>query len=393
MNPNVVLKGSLAFLGLAELLQQLGGGGSTGVLKISSSWSDVPGYIYLKNGNPVDAEHGKVTGLDALNSFFGWREAGFEFIEEDVNRETVIKQSRMELILDGLRMVDDGLIPILGGGDTEASAPSGGPDQLPALSGPVVDYVYVVDEEVFQDGVEIVAQNRYGNWFWVILEGMVEVVRILPEGRAPILRLTEGAFIGSIVSFLRDGNVRSASIYAKGPVQLGVVDSELIAREYSNLSEPFQKILISLDRRMKQLTDVCAGLVLEQPPPVVDKTGGKRFIDKELNEKKVWFIDRGQAFVYTDISDQPLHLMTLGPGDLIGRIGFLNACHEPYSARVCVSEDIELQPVDTRQVQQEYEALSSTMKNMIQNLINSISVTTARISDLVRHTGRFTDID
>ncbi|MBA2880712.1 CRP-like cAMP-binding protein [Desulfosalsimonas propionicica] len=393
MESNVVLKGSLAFLGLAELLQQLGGGGSTGILKISSSWSGVPGYIYLKNGNPVDAEYGKITGLEALNGFFGWRKAHFEFMEEDVNRDPVIKKSRMELILDGLRLVDEGVIPIMGENDSDSHKSRSGPDQLPVLNGPVVDYVYVVDEEIFQDGDEIVIQNRFGNWFWVILEGTVEVVRITENGKAPILRMTEGAFIGSIVSFLRDGNVRSASIYAVGRVQLGVVDSELIAREYSSLSEMFQNILISMDKRMKQLTDVCTALVLKHSPPLSGKPGGKRFIDKKQNEHKIFFITRGQAFVYVKMKKKYIHLLTLGVGDLIGRIPFLNAAHEPYSAHVYVSDDIAVQPIEASVVEQEYEALSSTLKNMIQNMTNSISVTTGRIFDLIRSAGQSDDAD
>jgi CRP-like cAMP-binding protein len=391
MNPKVVLKGSLAFLGLAELLQQLGGGGSTGVLKITSDQSDMPGYIYLKDGNPVDAEYGKVTGIDALNGFFGWREAVFEFMEDDVSRETVIKKGRMELILDGLRMVDEGLIPILGNepGDGKNSDSDG--KRLPLLKGPVVDYVYVVDEEVFENGDEIVAQNRYGTWFWVILEGMVEVVRIFPQGPAPILRLGEGAFIGSIVSFLREGNTRSASIYAVGRVQLGVVDSELIAREYSVLSDMFRNILISLDKRMKQLTDVCAAMVLDQQEPLVDQPRGNLFISRESNEKKVFFIKRGQAFVYKNIKDKYLHLLTLEKGDLIGRIAFLNSAHEPYSAQVYLSEDTEVYPVDLDNLHQEYQELSGTFKNMIRNLTNSISVTTGRIQDIITHSGKCED--
>jgi CRP-like cAMP-binding protein len=282
-------------------------------------------------------------------------------------------------------MVDEGLIPILGNepGDGKNSDSDG--KRLPLLKGPVVDYVYVVDEEVFENGDEIVAQNRYGTWFWVILEGMVEVVRIFPQGPAPILRLGEGAFIGSIVSFLREGNTRSASIYAVGRVQLGVVDSELIAREYSVLSDMFRNILISLDKRMKQLTDVCAAMVLDQQEPLVDQPRGNLFISRESNEKKVFFIKRGQAFVYKNIKDKYLHLLTLEKGDLIGRIAFLNSAHEPYSAQVYLSEDTEVYPVDLDNLHQEYQELSGTFKNMIRNLTNSISVTTGRIQDIITH--------
>jgi CRP-like cAMP-binding protein len=136
-------------------------------------------------------------------------------------------------------------------------------NELPVIRGPVIDYVYVVDEEEFPDGTDVVAQDKFGNWFWVILAGKMEVIRIFPEGGAPIVRLADGAYIGSIVSFLREGNVRSATVKALGNVQLGVLDSELISREYAAMTDELQSILISVDKRLRQVTDVCAKAVLK----------------------------------------------------------------------------------------------------------------------------------
>ena len=384
MNAKAVLKGNLEFVGLAELLQQLGGNANSGVLKLVSDYADKPGYIYLKNGDPVDAEYGTVTGIDAFNGFFGWEQAEFEFVEEQVARDRVIKKSRMELILDGLRMVDEGSTPKVGPGQTGKRKGRHGGSKLPVLKGPVVDYVYVVDEEIFDDGQEVVAQNRFGNWFWVILDGIVEVVRVLPEGRAPILRLSEGAYIGSIVSFLRDGNVRSASIYAIGQVQLGVLDSDLVAREYSTLSDLFQTILVSIDSRLRSVTTVCAQLVMD-PGSAAGKTPeGTFYIGPEKNENLVQLIKKGSADVYIHTRIGRVHLVTLGSGDLLGRVAFLNTAHEPYSAEVYISRDFAAEDIDPEQIEHEYEALSAVFKNMIQNMTDSISVTTGRISDLIQ---------
>ncbi|MFW5936427.1 MAG: DUF4388 domain-containing protein, partial [Desulfosalsimonas sp.] len=383
MNAKTVLKGNLEFVGLAELLQQLGGNANSGVLKLVSDYADKPGYIYLKNGDPVDAEYGTVTGIDAFNSFFGWEQAEFEFVEEQVARDRVIKKSRMELILDGLRMVDEGSTPKVGPGQTGKRKGRHGGSELPTLKGPVVDYVYVVDEEIFDDGQEVVAQNRFGNWFWVILDGTVEVVRILPEGRAPILRLSEGAYIGSIVSFLRDGNVRSASIYAIGQVQLGVLDSDHVAREYSTLSDLFQTILVSVDSRLRSVTTVCAQLVLDRGSVAGKTPEGTFYIGPEKNENLVQVIEKGAADVYINTKIGRVHLMTLGPGDILGRVPFLNTAHEPHSAEVYISRDFAAQDIDPEQIEHEYESLSGIFKNMIQNMTDSISVTTGRISDLI----------
>ena len=111
---------------------------------------------------------------------------------------------------------------------------------MPVIKGPFVDYIYIVDEEEFADGREIVIQEKYGNWFWVILQGTVEVIRLLPEGSARIVRLTEGSFIGTIGSLIEKGKIRSATVLAVGRVQLGVLDFERIFREFTNISQKFK---------------------------------------------------------------------------------------------------------------------------------------------------------
>ena len=113
-SPNAALKGSLSFLDLGELLQLLGGSGSSGILKLKSTHTEDPGYIYLVDGNPIDAEYQHGKGQEILNTFFGWVDAEFEFFDEKILRRKTIKKNRMELILDGLRMLDDGLIERLG---------------------------------------------------------------------------------------------------------------------------------------------------------------------------------------------------------------------------------------------------------------------------------------
>jgi len=50
--------------------------------------------------------------------------------------------------------------------------------------------------------------------------------------------------------------------------------------------------------------------------------------------------------------------------------------HEPYSAAVFSSDDLKLAAVDTEKLQSEHERLSSTLKNIIEHLATSISVTT-----------------
>jgi len=387
MTSNIVLKGSLAFIELGELLQQLGGNGSTGILKITNEQVEEPGFIYMKAGNPINARLGSTQGMDALNQFFGWTGADFEFIQEAVTCEAVIKKSRMEIILDGLRMFDDGLIPEVGPGKSAAD-PTGRKEKdrsdLPVIKGPIVDYVYVVDEEEFAAGTDVVGQDRFGNWFWVILSGTMEVVRIIPEGHAPIVRLAEGAYIGSIVSFLREGNVRSATVKAIDRVQLGVLDSQLISREYSAMSDDLQSLLISVDKRLRQVTDVCAKAVLKLNVMTEAHKDLDLLISQEKRESECLRVTAGEAYVIRNTPAGDIHLCTLGPGDFAGAIPFLRTSHEPYSADVYASADFKAELFDLEDVRYEYDKVSPTFKNMIDYLSTSISITTGRILDVTK---------
>ena len=221
---NAALSGDLTFISLGDILQLLGSNGSTGILRIMSKYAPEPGLIYCMDGNPVDASNGSLRGLDALFSLFGWVEGNFEFTQEKVQKENVIKKSRMELILDGLSMLDDGVIEKLGpiSFEKKVSDSSGVKTTIPLIKGPLVDYMYVVDEEEFSDGSIIAEEGKHGSWVWVILEGVVEIVKETSQGPLKLHRLGAGAFIGSVASFLMGDNVRGASVVAVGNVQLGV---------------------------------------------------------------------------------------------------------------------------------------------------------------------------
>ena len=162
MNDGVALSGSLSFLNLGDLLQLFGSNGSTGMLRIYSSHSPEPGVIYLKKGNPVNAFAGSETGTDALFALFGWIEGEFQFTAQEITEEKVITKGRMELILDGLRKLDDGEIETMGSvspdsDDTDLFASNEGG---PLIKGPLVDYMYIVDEEEYADEQEIVREKK-----------------------------------------------------------------------------------------------------------------------------------------------------------------------------------------------------------------------------------------
>jgi len=367
-------------LNLGELL------GSTGIVRLSSIYAKVPGYIYLIEGNPVHAEYGDMKGMEAFNAFFGWIDAQFEFSSEPVTCDKTIRKSRMELILDGLRMLDDGIIERLGRAAVppQSNMVTQDASDLPVIKGPLIDYIYVVDEEEFESGKEIVIQEKYGSWLWVILQGTVEVVRIIPEGYAPINRLTDGAFIGGVGSLFLKGNIRSATVRAVNRVQLGVLDFERIFREYTAVSDTFKDVLISLDSRLKQVTTHCAEAMLIKADGKVDIRDLTPFAAPDTPDDRAHQIRAGRATVVRKDNKHYVKLCTLGPGDIIGDIPFLGTSHEPHSASVYVSKDFEADSINLTDIKEEYDDGSETFKNLIQHTSTCLSVTTSRLMGVLR---------
>jgi CRP-like cAMP-binding protein len=384
MNNNVSLSGSLDFLNLGELLNLLGTNGSSGVLHVKSNYSLETGLVYLDRGNPVNAVNGSITGLDAIFSLFGWTDGQFEFVKENVSCEKAITKSRMEIILDGLRLLDEGKIKKLGPDTAPAKAATGTAGvsgKLPLIKGPLVDYSYVVDEEGFYDGDEIVQEGNHGDWIWVILEGTAEIIKEADNGPIEILRVGDGAFLGSVAALFAGGRVRSATVKAVGNVQLGMLDSQLLANELANVSADFKNLLTSIDSRLKQVIDMAVAIKNNNNHFDNLIKGKKQVIKQGQNEERLFTIKAGEAIIARQVGSTYVPLVRLKKGDFFGKIPFLDMGHEPYSAAVFSSDNLKLAAVDSGKLKSEHEGLSSTLKNIIEHLATSVSVTTVVTCD------------
>jgi len=378
MNNSVSLSGSLDFLNLGELLNLLGTNGSSGVLRIKSGHASEPGMVYLDKGNPINAVNGSLTGLDAVFSLFGWTDGQFEFVQEPVSCEKAITKSRMEIILDGLRLLDEGKIEKRGPTkpDKRASGSKTMSGKLPLIKGPLVDYSYVVDEEGFYDGDEIVQEGNHGDWIWVILEGTAEIIKKAKTGPVELLRIGDGAFLGSVAALISGGRVRSATVRAVGNVQLGMLDSQLLVNELANVSAEFKGLLTSIDLRLKQVIEMAVA-IKNNNNHIDDLIKGKKQLMKQgQNEDRLFAIKGGEAIIARQTETGYIPLARLKKGDFFGRVPFLDMGHEPYSAAVFSSQDLRLAAVDSDKLKSEHEGLSSTLKNIIEHLATSVSVTT-----------------
>ena len=383
MNSGAELSGNLEFLSLADLLQLLGGNGSTGILRLKSEYTPDIGVIYVSDGNPVDALLGNQKGPDALYALFGWLNGQFEFKQENVTRDKAITQSRMEIILDGLRMLDDGEIdklgPSAGGGAADAAAGIS-KDGIPVIKGPLVDYMYVVDEEIYEGEQDLVVEGKHGDWIWVILEGSVDVYRNTPKGQVKVISLGDGAFIGSAESFLMKGTVRSATVRSAGTVQLGILDSQRLAIEFTRLSHDMRDLVISLDRRLKQVTDNLVAIRMQKSNIREYIRGRAPVLKQGQGEERLFMITRGDACVVRRSGQGDIPLAMLKKGDIFGNFTFLNLGHEPGNAWVYGSDDLKVTRLDVDALQADFHKQSQTFKNIVESCSTCIAATTQIVS-------------
>lgn len=383
MSTKTVLSGKLAFLGLPDVFQILGSAKATGLLRITSQFNPDAARIYFMEGNPVNGSNGSLRGLKAVYSLFGWTEGIFEFCEEKVPVDRVIKKSRMEIILDALKMLDDGVIKKVGPPSLLEEAQSEenglGRDKasfLPVIKGPLPDYLYVIEEEEYRNGEQIVREGGYGKWIWVVLEGEVKITRDTDMGPLTIAMVGEGSFIGTFSSFLFKQNPRTATATTMGEVKLGLLDNERLASEYENLSPEIRKVLISLDRRLKKATDRVVELSVDRDSLKGLTKGKKVFMKMGSVREVLYMINQGEAFVVGKSPKGPLPLLRLETDDFFGSIPFLDHTHEPHSASVLVSEDIKITEFDTASLQREYEEVPGILRNLANHICINIAMTT-----------------
>lgn len=382
MTNDAVLSGNLKFINLGDLLQLLSTDNRTGELRILNPSFNKPGIIYISEGNPVDATAGGLTGKKAIYSLFGWFNSTFEFYSLEVSCTDTIKQRMMAIVLDALRELDEGLIEKFDAPDVAAPAKKkkqAGEKDFAVIKGPSIEYGTIVDEDEFQEGYKIVTQGRHGNWLWVVLEGVVDIIRETgADGKGHrILSSGVGSFIGGLSTLLHQENNRSATVVAKEMVQLGVVDAQQLMSELNLFQPEFRKILVSLDNRLRNITARVAEI-----KDGADKFSGlpknvKPMIKQGDEVQKVFTILQGQAHIARTTDKGLLYLMSLGKGDFIGELPFFNIDHEPSSANIFASADLKLGIVDVEALAKDYEKLSVTMRNIIDYTTVCISATTS----------------
>ena len=379
----IMFSGNIFFFGLGDLLQLIGSHGSSGVLKIFSRYTTSTGEIYFSEGNPIDAVCGSKKGLEALYALFGWTHGEFHFEVKPIFNARSIHESRMQIILNGLKMVDDGHVEKLGPITIDESASEdtmvmGIPQAL--IKGPLIDYIYVVDEETFPPGGEIIVEGRHGNWIWGVLEGTVQIAKESDRGRVNILRVGRGSFVGSITSFLLGGSIRSATAVAKDKVLLGVLDSHRLAMEFGSIPTELKSVFISLDRRLKEITQLAVDYYINADPIIPLKQGAMALME-DINQEKSYTIKQGRAWIVRKVHGSEILIGNLFPGDFIGKVPFIDIDPEPLTTFIYGSPNLVLEENNSDLLIQKFGKLSLMFKNIIDNTAAYVTATTTMVCE------------
>ena len=105
----MALTGHLSDLSLSELIEFFCNQRKTGQLKVR--YPQGHGHFYLQTGSVVDARIGVLRGIDAVYYALTLPNAKFEFGSESEPTERTINQPWTQVVLEGLRRLDEGIVP------------------------------------------------------------------------------------------------------------------------------------------------------------------------------------------------------------------------------------------------------------------------------------------
>src|SRR5213080_3142726 len=103
------LTGHLSDLSLSELIEFFCNQRKTGCLNVL--YPQGHGSFYLQSGSVVDAKIGVLRGIDAVYYALTLPNAAFEFKGSSETPERTINQPWTQVVLEGLRRLDEGIIP------------------------------------------------------------------------------------------------------------------------------------------------------------------------------------------------------------------------------------------------------------------------------------------
>ena len=125
---------------------------------------------------------------------------------------------------------------------------------------------YLASEFTCQDGSVIIEEGSKGDWLYVLLEGYAKVKKRTPKGMVIIDTLKPGDIFGEIAFLEGETASRSATVAAaEGPVRVGILDKESLAKQYNEMSPMLRALTRSLATKLRETTSkICSTLVAQE---------------------------------------------------------------------------------------------------------------------------------
>lgn len=110
------LSGTLANMGVVDLIQLMESGNRSGIIHLSTDRRRSGGFVsdaqnrgtlFFRDGQVVDARFAQLVGLEAVYRMLLWEDGVFELEFKAVTRDDVIQSSTQTILLEGMRRVDE----------------------------------------------------------------------------------------------------------------------------------------------------------------------------------------------------------------------------------------------------------------------------------------------
>ncbi len=100
------LKGSLASINLADIMQLVSNSRQSGRFELTKDESN-SGHIIIQKGEIIHSEVGNFVGEDAVFTLISWGKGEFVFVEGEYEAETTITRSVTSLLMEAARRIDE----------------------------------------------------------------------------------------------------------------------------------------------------------------------------------------------------------------------------------------------------------------------------------------------
>jgi len=114
-------------------------------------------------------------------------------------------------------------------------------------------YFNITHEENYQDGQTIFAEGNSGDWVYVVLKGAVEVSKSVNGSRFVLGVIQPGEVFGELA--LIGAVKRTATTRALGQTKLGIIDREMLDKDFNKLSADFRNVLVVMVARFVKMLD------------------------------------------------------------------------------------------------------------------------------------------